>query len=64
MDYAAISEQLQFDGSGGMECVPVSIIDDNAVEGTESFSISVSTETFPFFSDSVAVTILDDLGGI
>lgn len=64
VDFFAIDEVLTF-SQGGSQCVDVEIIDDNFVEGTETFLLVVSTENLPIIVEANAiVNIVDDANGM
>ena len=64
VDYNRVQEMLNLDQNSLFQCVNITINDDNLNEGTETFSVSLSTPIFPIEEDTAIISILDNPGGM
>ena len=63
VDFAPISESLFFNNSIQEQSVTVTILDDNSLEGNETFTLSLTVPEFPSVTASAVVTIVDNPTG-
>lgn len=66
-DYSSINEVLVISPTQDpVQCIEVTIVDDDIVESSEAFSISLTTNQpgVNFESDETTVTIMDNDGGL
>ena len=59
-DYNRIRRDIVFNADNTEVCVSISILDDITVEGTETFSITLTTEEPVFTIATTTVNIVDD----
>lgn len=60
-DFNGTETELQFTPALQTNCIDIGIVDDTIVEGTEVFTVTVSsTDPVGFSSDSVIVSIIDN----
>jgi hypothetical protein len=63
-DYTGVDETMTFDPGETLVSVPVTIVDDTAAEGDETFAVELSDASGAPVTDATGVvTILDDDGG-
>ena len=60
-DYLAVNQQLVFSSGGSLrQMVPITTLDDSIFEGTQEFTLSLSSDNAQLSNPTATVAILDD----